>query len=340
MKKHQLLILTIITLTIISCGQKRSKIGHLEEYNLNGTVWQITKQTYEGEGNIQNYEILEIDRYNWEFPHKLVEFDKEGFVTRECDIERDGDIKNCFTQKIADLKIIKESEKDTIEIKINENGIRAEYIDNTKAQKVEYKQDGDLDIYEFSYDSLKYSNEFKLNNNGQITEGYRIDTDGEKHLGIKFDYNSNDDVIFSREYSVESDSLIKEREFIYKYDNQKNWTQKIIFENKEFLVAVKRDIKYFEECFKDFGKEDLIGMWKRNKSESWIEFFENGKIDIGMGSSIKESGKWELDEKTKRITFRIDDGGTKFDYEFSECNLILIDPTDRTDFDIYKKVDD
>ncbi len=339
MRIYKNLIFTIITLTIISCGQKRNKVGHLEEYNLKGDVWQVIEHPYEGKGNMENFEILELDRYNWEFPHKLFEFDKSGYLIRDCKIEYDGDIDNCTTQLMANSKVFKITNNDTLEIKINSDGTKAEFTDSIGYQKRIYKQKGDLDIYEFSYDSIKYYNELKLNSNGQLLKGYRIDEDDKRHLGIEYKYNSNGDVILSKEYSIKSDSLIQERHYKYEYDKQNNWIQKIVFENDELIVAVKREIYYFEDCFKEFKKEDLIGMWKRNRSERWIEFFENGKIDIGRGSSIRESGTWELDEKTKRITFRIEDGGTKYDYRFSECNLILIDPTDQSDFDTYKKVD-
>ena len=301
-------------------------------------MWQVIEHPYEGKGNIESYEILEIDRYSWKFPHKLIEFNKAGYLTKDCKIEYDGDIDKCTSQKIENSKIIRISNKDTLEIKIKDDGTRAEYTDSSY-QKVTYKQKGDLDIYEFSYDSITYFNELKLNNNGRVIAGHRIDAEGERHLGIEYDYNSNGDVVLLKEYSIESDSLVRTRQFKYKYDNQKNWIQKIVFEDDEFLVAINRDIHYFEDCFKEFKKEDFVGMWKRNKSERWIEFFENGKIDIGRGSTIRESGTWELDAKTKRITFRIEDGGTKYDYKFSECNLILIDPTDKSDFDTYKKFD-
>lgn len=337
-------IILVCIILFVSCSQKRTKIGHLEEFNLNGNVWQVLEQPFEGKGNIEGYEILEIDRYNWEFPHKLIEFNESGYLVKDCKLEYDGDIDECTNQKIEDSKIIRISNKDTLEIKINDDGTRAEYIDSIGDQsigyrKTIYKQKGDLDIYEFNYDSISYFNELKLNSNGLVIEGYRIDEEEERHLGVEYDYNSNGDVVLFKEYSIQSDSLVRERHYKYEYDEQNNWIQAIIFENDEFLVAVKRKIYYFEDCFKEFKKEDLVGMWKRNRSERWIEFFENGKIDIGRGSSIKESGTWELNEKTKRITFRIEDGGTKYDYKFSECNLILIDPTDKSDFDTYKKVD-
>lgn len=339
----ELKIILIFFLTLVSCSQKRNKIGHLEEFNLKGDVWQVIEHPYEGKGSFESYEILEIDRYNWEFPHKLIQFDENGFVIKECDIEWNGDIEKCTFQKTFGSKIIKESERDTIEIWTQKNGTREEFMDTiNKGFTREYLRDGDLDIYKFSfkgYPEDNYSHEFKLNNNGQIIEAYWIGSDNKRHLGIENEYNPNGDIVLFKEYSINTDSLVKVRSFKYEYDNRKNWIQKIVFENKEVVTVVKRELYYFEDCFKKFTKSDLVGMWTRNKSERWIEFFENGKIDLGRGSSISETGSWELDEKSKRITFRIQDGGTKYDYKFSECNLILIDPTDKSDFDTYKKVD-
>lgn len=342
MKNLKNLVLIIIILTIVSCSQKRNKVGHLEELNLKDNVWQIIEQPYEIEGDIESFEVLEIDKYNWEFPHKLYEFDKNGYLTKNCEIRWNGDIEECQFYKINNGKLIIESKKDTLEIKIDEEGRKAEYADSARiGEFIEYRKKGNKDIYDIKNSFLKrnYLIQNHLNNNGQITKQVEIDSIGNEKIIYEIEYNENYDVSIFKEYSFESDSVIRERKYKYLYDNQNNWIQKVVFENDELLVAVKRKIYYYEDCFKEFKKEDLIGMWKRNRSERWIEFFKNGKIDIGRGSSIRESGTWELDEKTKRITFRIEDGGTKYDYRFSECNLILIDPTDQSDFDTYKKVD-
>ena len=338
---YKLSILLISLAFLVSCSQKRVKTGTLEEHSLKNDVWQIVEHPYEGSGNIDDFSISNIDKYNWRYPHKLMEFNKEGYLIRECDIDWDGDINTCIFQRVEDNLLIKESKRDTVKIKIQDNGISAEYFDTIReGVTVEYKQNGDIDLYNIDNNGNKYSIERKLNNNGQILNEYQIDSIGKRHLLFALDYNSNGDVERLKEFSFEKDSLIKETIYSYKYDEHKNWTQKVVFENNEFDVAIRRDIKYYKDCFKDFKRADLIGMWKKSKSERWIEFFDNGKIDIGRGSSIRESGTWEIDEQSRRITFRINDGGTKFNYEFSKCSLVLSDPVDKDDFDIYSKVID
>ena len=337
MRNYKNLIFTIITFTLISCGQKRNKIGHLEEYNLKGDVWKVIEHPYKGKGNMESFEILDLDKFNWEFPHKLFEFDKYGYLIKDCKIKHDGDIDKCINQKIENLKILRISNKDTFEIKINNDGIKAEIFDSINQNYI-YEQSGNLDIYRYNYDNHTFFYEFKLNSNGRVIEGHRIDEFGKRHLGIKHSYNSEGDLILLKEYSSETDSLLRKRQYMYKYDNEKNWTQKIVFENNEFIVAIKRDIYYFKDCFKKLKKEDIIGLWKKNNSERWIEFFENGKIDIGKAYSIRESGTWELDESSKRVTLRLEKGGIKYDYKFSGCNLILANPANKLEFDTYRKV--
>ena len=112
--------------------------------------------------------------------------------------------------------------------------------------------------------------------------------------------------------------------FKYEYDKKDNWIKQYQFDEEgELAYIVKRKITYFNDYKK--SKNDFTGIWNDVDSDYWFDIKKDKTYDFGNGSSIQESGQWEIDKERHVLTFRAKniEESTKYKYAFQNSQLVL-----------------
>lgn len=337
MKNFVFLLFTSVV--IVSCDNNPRPIFTANSYNLNKDVYTIKYLYFGGEGNKENYRISDDSpEYDILIPRsRFIELDREGRFIKDCDVDYKGKVNSCEDYFWGDNEVLFDSRK----FLIDNDGLMINQSDSIRSAFFEYERDGNEETYRYIYSS-EYTSivKYKYGSNGLIQKIVSIDSINSERVLREYSYNSKDNISAIKIFNhPDYESMILEECEYLKFDSKGNWIEQAVFWNGEFKYACKREIKYYEECFKELDKDDFVGLWKRQNSRKWIEFFENGNFDAGSNSSIQKSGDWTIDKDNFRITLRYEDEGEKYKYSYEKCLLKLEEISDNDDFDYYYKED-
>ncbi len=274
-------IITITSLLFFSCNKSKEIKNDLQNQNLYGNVKSITEKTFfavEKFGEIVKgdkywYDFVSISEYDeWVF-NSYVEFNNKGYIIKAFSIIKEENDYNDKNQLITKKYLSNDFKTATTETyKYDNKGYLIESNNNFSKDKTKYINDKDGNCIELNqYDSIgnlfnKVKTNFSYNKEGyRIVErkSYYADGSFSSHLKTIFDKNGNEIESYYYDESgkiyqkinskYNSKNLLIEyrerQEYRYKYtkfDSNKNWTEKIEYENGKPVKIIERKIVYYK----------------------------------------------------------------------------------------------
>jgi len=93
---------------------------------------------------------------------------------------------------------------------------------------------------------INYAWEFKYDSDDNLIEQLGLSGNGYVDEKTVFNYNSKNDIILKSIYNGEEELVLKSSCEYLEYDNNKNWTKRIVYNNDIPLVIEERDVQYYK----------------------------------------------------------------------------------------------
>lgn len=251
MKKALILLLLIMSCVTLSCQQKSNK-NDLEKENLKGNVTSVRKTRYEvtekfgepvkGEKKCFDLDICEIYTIYNELGNEIEfsEYDSYGlsFITKIKYNENNQKIEqNRYTPKegkrVMQFKYKYDLKGNCVEIRSNYRYIEKKEYDVNNNLIKESIIHSPLEKFEYAY---KYNDK-----NQKISEVYE---EGKTFYTYFENGDIKDVIIYNNDGSVQ-----RKVNYIYQYDDHKNWIVQITYENEVPTSYVERKIIYQYSVF-------------------------------------------------------------------------------------------
>lgn len=308
-----LYLIAFITLTFASCSTKQQH--SLKDWNLNGKVESIESQDYNAV--IEKGEVTQGDKRYASL--RLSSFDINGFQSETINYNNQGAIERTTAFKIennhiAEITLLNSSNKITGTAEneyengniINQTYTNESGMSDGKAH-YQYNSDGQITIISnYNSTNLKQSSSVMAYAGKNPSEMTIYDSSGASITKQLYKYDSHNNR--SEVESFRKGVLSFKEDYTYEYDNKENWVRcQIINEKYKTGIITIRKIKYYSNSSGKLSTSDLMGMWKENQGQAWIEFKENNKYDSGMGVDLNDSGSIELSSDGSLLTLNSKD---------------------------------
>lgn len=279
MKKTALTFLIILTAIGTSCSEMDNNNNDWKKLNLKNKVKSISEQNYEAieengnifKGNKSSNSELDIE----------VQFNKNGFLTQKTMFDINGKMLNHYKYEYNDKNLLEKTTKYTPTENIDKVYVHLYNKENMLETEITYTALGNTeytDKYIYQNNLLLSQETYTANGNLYCKWEYQYNKNGKKtkadwHINntliqTSYRYNDKDELIeqeelnqdqiktrwkyeydnygnISKEICIFSDNSEGIKKYEYVYDEHKNWTKKITFDNEFPSFITERTINYY-----------------------------------------------------------------------------------------------
>ena len=242
MKLYKLFILTLLSVIITSCSQEKARFTPYTPnyYEVKGSAKSIIEREYSNKSK-----LLYTKQFDFDKSGRLVSFkhivDKDT-VTRYMHYKDNGRIENIqwneitkYTPKFNEFgDLIKETY-----ITGENNGFESGFI-----QEWEYDVNGNIINEKTCYIESDCSSVEYLYENNKLKQVKEYNL-GEE---IQYDCDTTGLVISKKVYDELANKITSQSTYKYKFDDKRNWIEKVERENKRLKSTIKREILYYSEA--------------------------------------------------------------------------------------------
>lgn len=242
MKLYKLFILTLLSVIITSCSQEKARFTPYTPnyYEVKGSAKSIIEREYSNKSK-----LLYTKQFDFDKSGRLVSFkhivDKDT-VTRYMHYKDNGRIENIqwneITKYTPEFNEFGDLIKETY-ITGENNGFESGFI-----QEWEYDVNGNIINEKTCYIESDCSSVEYLYENNKLKQVKEYNL-GEE---IQYDCDTTGLVISKKVYDELANKIISQSTYKYKFDDKRNWIEKVERENKRLKSTIKREILYYSEA--------------------------------------------------------------------------------------------
>lgn len=242
MKLYKLFILTLLSVIITSCSQEKSRFTPYTPnyYEVKGSAKSIIEREYSNKSK-----LLYTKQFDFDKSGRLVSFkhivDKDT-VTRYMHYKDNGRIENIqwneITKYTPEFNEFGDLIKETY-ITGENNGFESGFI-----QEWEYDVNGNIINEKTCYIESDCSSVEYLYENNKLKQVKEYNL-GEE---IQYDCDTTGLVISKKVYDELANKITSQSTYKYKFDDKRNWIEKVERENKRLKSTIKREILYYSEA--------------------------------------------------------------------------------------------
>lgn len=242
MKLYKLFILTLLSVIITSCSQEKARFTPYTPnyYEVKGSAKSIIEREYSNKSK-----VLYTKQFDFDKSGRLVSFkhivDKDT-VTRYMHYKDNGRIENIqwneITKYTPEFNEFGDLIKETY-ITGENNGFESGFI-----QEWEYDVNGNIINEKTCYIESDCSSVEYLYENNKLKQVKEYNL-GEE---IQYDCDTTGLVISKKVYDELANKITSQSTYKYKFDDKRNWIEKVERENKRLKSTIKREILYYSEA--------------------------------------------------------------------------------------------
>lgn len=242
MKLYKLFILTLLSVIITSCSQEKARFTPYTPnyYEVKGSAKSIIEREYSNKSK-----LLYTKQFDFDKSGRLVSFkhivDKDT-VTRYMHYKDNGRIENIqwneITKYTPEFNEFGDLIKETY-ITGENNGFESGFI-----QEWEYDVNGNIINEKTCYIESDCSSVEYLYENNKLKQVKEYNL-GEE---IQYDCDTTGLVISKKVYDELANKITSQSTYKYKFDDKRNWIEKVARENKRLKSTIKREILYYSEA--------------------------------------------------------------------------------------------
>lgn len=242
MKLYKLFILTLLSVIITSCSQDKARFTPYTPnyYEVKGSAKSIIEREYSNKSK-----LLYTKQFDFDKSGRLVSFkhivDKDT-VTRYMHYKDNGRIENIqwneITKYTPEFNEFGDLIKETY-ITGENNGFESGFI-----QEWEYDVNGNIINEKTCYIESDCSSVEYLYENNKLKQVKEYNL-GEE---IQYDCDTTGLVISKKVYDELANKITSQSTYKYKFDDKRNWIEKVERENKRLKSTIKREILYYSEA--------------------------------------------------------------------------------------------
>lgn len=242
MKLYKLFILTLLSVIITSCSQEKARFTPYTPnyYEVKGSAKSIIEREYSNKSK-----LLYTKQFDFDKSGRLVSFkhivDKDT-VTRYMHYKDNGRIENIqwneITKYTPEFNEFGDLIKETY-ITGENNGFESGFI-----QEWEYDVNGNIINEKTCYIESDCSSVEYLYENNKLKQVKEYNL-GEE---IQYDCDTTGLVISKKVYDELANKITSQSTYKYKFDDKRNWIEKVERENKRLKSTIKREILYYSEA--------------------------------------------------------------------------------------------
>ena len=242
MKLYKLFILTLLSVIITSCSQDKARFTPYTPnyYEVKGSAKSIIEREYSNKSK-----LLYTKQFDFDKSGRLVSFkhivDKDT-VTRFMHYKDNGRIENIqwneITKYTPEFNEFGDLIKETY-ITGENNGFESGFI-----QEWEYDVNGNIINEKTCYIESDCSSVEYLYENNKLKQVKEYNL-GEE---IQYDCDTTGLVISKKVYDELANKITSQSTYKYKFDDKRNWIEKVERENKRLKSTIKREILYYSEA--------------------------------------------------------------------------------------------
>lgn len=242
MKLYKLFILTLLSVIITSCSQEKARFTPYTPnyYEVKGSAKSIIVREYSNKSK-----LLYTKQFDFDKSGRLVSFkhivDKDT-VTRYMHYKDNGRIENIqwneITKYTPEFNEFGDLIKETY-ITGENNGFESGFI-----QEWEYDVNGNIINEKTCYIESDCSSVEYLYENNKLKQVKEYNL-GEE---IQYDCDTTGLVISKKVYDELANKITSQSTYKYKFDDKRNWIEKVERENKRLKSTIKREILYYSEA--------------------------------------------------------------------------------------------
>ena len=242
MKLYKLFILTLLSVIITSCSQEKARFTPYTPnyYEVKESAKSIIEREYSNKSK-----LLYTKQFDFDKSGRLVSFkhivDKDT-VTRYMHYKDNGRIENIQWNEIIkytpEFNEFGDLIKETY-ITGENNGFESGFI-----QEWEYDVNGNIINEKTCYIESDCSSVEYLYENNKLKQVKEYNL-GEE---IQYDCDTTGLVISKKVYDELANKITSQSTYKYKFDDKRNWIEKVERENKRLKSTIKREILYYSEA--------------------------------------------------------------------------------------------
>ena len=242
MKLYKLFILTLLSVIITSCSQEKARFTPYTPnyYEVKGSAKSIIEREYSNKSK-----LLYTKQFDFDKSGRLVSFkhivDKDT-VTRFMHYKDNGRIENIqwneITKYTPEFNEFGDLIKETY-ITGENNGFESGFI-----QEWGYDVNGNIINEKTCYIESDCSSVEYLYENNKLKQVKEYNL-GEE---IQYDCDTTGLVISKKVYDELANKITSQSTYKYKFDDKRNWIEKVERENKRLKSTIKREILYYSEA--------------------------------------------------------------------------------------------
>ena len=242
MKLYKLFILTLLSVIITSCSQEKARFTPYTPnyYEVKGSAKSIIEREYSNKSK-----LLYTKQFDFDKSGRLVSFkhivDKDT-VTRYMHYKDNGRIENIqwneITKYTPEFNEFGDLIKETY-ITGENNGFESGFI-----QEWEYDVNGNIINEKTCYIESDCSSVEYLYENNKLKQVKEYNLGEEIH----YDCDTTGLVISKKVYDELANKITSQSTYKYKFDDKRNWIEKVERENKRLKSTIKREILYYSEA--------------------------------------------------------------------------------------------
>ena len=242
MKLYKLFILTLLSVIITSCSQEKARFTPYTPnyYEVKGSAKSIIEREYSNKSK-----LLYTKQFDFDKSGRLVSFkhivDKDT-VTRYMHYKDNGRIENIqwneITKYTPEFNEFGDLIKETY-ITGENNGFESGFI-----QEWGYDVNGNIINEKTCYIESDCSSVEYLYENNKLKQVKEYNL-GEE---IQYDCDTTGLVISKKVYDELANKITSQSTYKYKFDDKRNWIEKVERENKRLKSTIKREILYYSEA--------------------------------------------------------------------------------------------
>ena len=242
MKLYKLFILTLLSVIITSCSQEKARFTPYTPnyYEVKESAKSIIEREYSNKSK-----LLYTKQFDFDKSGRLVSFkhivDKDT-VTRYMHYKDNGRIENIqwneITKYTPEFNEFGDLIKETY-ITGENNGFESGFI-----QEWEYDVNGNIINEKTCYIESDCSSVEYLYENNKLKQVKEYNL-GEE---IQYDCDTTGLVISKKVYDELANKITSQSTYKYKFDDKRNWIEKVERENKRLKSTIKREILYYSEA--------------------------------------------------------------------------------------------
>lgn len=242
MKRYKLFILTLLSVIITSCSQENSRFSPYTPnyFGVNGTVKSIIEREYS-----EKSKLIYTNEFFFNKSGKLVSsmhIEDEDTVTRYMHFKDNGRIENIqwneITKYTPEFNEFGDLIKETY-ITGENNGFESGFI-----QEWEYDVNGNIINEKTCYIESDCSSVEYLYENNKLKQVKEYNLGEEIH----YDCDTTGLITSKKVFGELANKITSQSTYKYKFDDKRNWIEKVERENTRLKSTIKREILYYSEA--------------------------------------------------------------------------------------------